>query len=268
MQVQYSLSAHDPKAKWQASDLSTQKIYTYKRLIFTYTHHTSKAITPFSFLTYFYTMDFSDVKSIFSQLEPELLSHFETLGQIRFYKSGETLMRPGQYIRSSMLVLKGRLKVFRESDEGAEFLVYYLGPGEACAVSLVCAVKSETSEIGALAVEDTTVLTIPLDLMDQWMTEFRTWYQFVLGTYRTRFEELLMVIDQIAFRSLDERLEFYLKRMADGTGSRDIFTSHQDIARDLNSSREVISRLLKKMEQRGLVQLYRNHIEWKGEMYD
>ncbi len=268
MQVQYSLSAHDPKAMWQASDLSTQNIYTYKRLIFTYTHYTSKAITPFSFLTYFYTMDFSDVKSIFPQLEPELLSHFETLGQIRFYKSGETLMRPGQYIRSSMLVLKGRLKVFRESDEGAEFLVYYLGPGEACAVSLVCAVKSETSEIGAQAVEDTTVLTLPLDLMDQWMTEFRTWYQFVLGTYRTRFEELLMVIDQIAFRSLDERLEFYLKRMANGTGSRDIFTSHQDIARDLNSSREVISRLLKKMEQRRLVQLYRNHIEWKGEMYD
>lgn len=213
-------------------------------------------------------MDFTDVRNIFPQLEPDLLVHFETLGQIRFYKSGETLMKPGQYIRSSMLVLKGRLKVFRESDEGAEFLVYYLGPGEACAVSLVCALKSETSEIGAQAVEDTTVLVLPLDLMDQWMTQYRTWYHYVLGTYRTRFEELLTVIDQIAFRSLDERLEFYLKRMADGSGSRDIFTSHQDIARDLNSSREVISRLLKKMEQRGRVQLYRNHIEWKGEMHD
>ena len=268
MQVQYRLYAYTPKAMWQASDLSGQNIYTYKRLIFVIICNTTKPTKPSDILPYFYTMDFSDVKYIFPQLEPELLSHFETLGQIRIYKSGETLMKPGQYIRSSMLVLKGRLKVFRESDEGAEFLVYYLGPGEACAVSLVCAVKSETSEIGAQAVEDTTALMLPLDLMDKWMTEYRTWYQFVLGTYRTRFEELLMVIDQVAFRSLDERLEFYLKRMADGTGSRDIFTSHQDIARDLNSSREVISRLLKKMEQRGLVQLYRNHIEWKGEMHD
>jgi len=209
-------------------------------------------------------MDVTDVKKIFPQFEPELLSHFETLGQVRTFQRGEFLIKPGQYIRSAMLVLKGRLKVFRESDEGTEFLIYYLGPGEACAVSLLCAAKSETSEIGAQAVDDTIILMLPLDLMDKWMTEYRTWYQFVLGTYRARYEELLQVIDQIAFRSLDERLEFYLKRMADSTGRNDILTSHQDIARDLNSSREVISRLLKKMEQRGLVQLYRNHIEWKG----
>lgn len=83
----------------------------------------------------------------------------------------------------------------------------------------------------------------------------------MLGNYRERFEELLQVIDQIAFRSLDERLEFHLKRLANNAGSRNIQASHQDIAHDLNSSREVISRLLKKMEQKGLLSLQRNHIQ-------
>jgi CRP/FNR family transcriptional regulator, anaerobic regulatory protein len=209
-----------------------------------------------------------ELKRLFPSFEPELLENMEKFGEIRIYKTGETLMRTGQFIKSSMLVLKGSIKVYRDSEDGAEFLIYYITPGEACAVSLVCALKSETSEISAEAVEDTTVLMLPLTLMDKWMTEYRSWYRFVLGTYRERFEELLQVIDQIAFRSLDERLEFYLKRSVKQHESTIIHTSHQEIARELNSSREVISRLLKKMEQRGLVSLNRNQIVWKGEQPD
>jgi CRP/FNR family transcriptional regulator len=95
--------------------------------------------------------------------------------------------------------------------------------------------------------------------MEKWMTEHRSWYEFVIFTYRIRFEELLEVVDNIAFRAMDERLEFYLKRNADASG-KDLL-SHQEIATELNTSREVISRLLKKMEQRELVKLHRNHIE-------
>lgn len=113
----------------------------------------------------------------------------------------------------------------------------------------------------AKAEEDTEVLMIPIQLMDDMMNQFKSWYQFVIMTYRNRFDELLSVIDNVAFRNMDERLEFYLKRHANATGKKLIETSHQQIADDLNSSREVISRLLKKMEQRNLLKLHRNMIE-------
>ncbi|MBL7838105.1 MAG: Crp/Fnr family transcriptional regulator, partial [Bacteroidetes bacterium] len=134
-------------------------------------------------------------------------------------------------------------------------------PGQACAISMICATKMETSKIMARVMEDAEVLMVPLNLMEKWMGEFKSWYEFVVTTYRNRFEELLTVLDQVAFRSMDERLEFYLKRHADNNQSKIIPLSHQEIANELNSSREVISRLLKKMEQRGLVRLNRNNIE-------
>ncbi len=93
------------------------------------------------------------------------------------------------------------------------------------------------------------------------MAKYKNWYEFVISTYRNRFEEILEVVDNIAFRAMDERLEFHLNRIQETTGSADLKLSHQEIAYDLNTSREVISRLLKKMEQRGLVKLHRNHIE-------
>ena len=121
--------------------------------------------------------------------------------------------------------------------------------------------KSEKSQIMAKVVEDAELIMVPLQLMDKWMTEHRSWYEFVIDTYRSRFEEVLIVIDSIAFRSMDERLEFYLKRNARTNQTNDIQISHQEIANDLSSTREVISRLLKKMEQRGFVKLHRSHIE-------
>jgi len=102
---------------------------------------------------------------------------------------------------------------------------------------------------------------IPLSLMEKWMMEYRSWYEFVIFTYRTRFEGVLEVLDNFGFRAMDERLEFYLKRHADACGCKDLKLSHQEIATELNTSREVISRLLKKMEQRGMVKLHRNQVE-------
>jgi CRP/FNR family transcriptional regulator len=139
--------------------------------------------------------------------------------------------------------------------------MYFLQPGQACAVSMICALQADTSEIMAKAEEETEVLLVPVELMESLMTTYRSWYQYVIQTYRSRFDEMLMVVDHIAFRNMDERLEFYLKRYADQTGKKMLELSHQLIADDLNSSREVISRLLKKMEQQGSVKLHRNLIE-------
>jgi CRP/FNR family transcriptional regulator, anaerobic regulatory protein len=198
---------------------------------------------------------------LFPQFEPELITLIEKEAVQRSFKAGDVIMRTGQYIKSTALVLEGQIKIYRENTDGGEFLMYYLGPGQACAVSMICAIQSQTSEIMARAEEDTEVLMIPIQLMDDLMNKYKSWYQFVIQTYRSRFEELLMVVDNIAFRNMDERLEFYLKRHAEKTGKKQMEVSHQQIADDLNSSREVISRLLKKMEQRNLVTLHRNMIE-------
>jgi len=126
---------------------------------------------------------------------------------------------------------------------------------------MICATRQETSQIMAKVVEAAEVIMVPLQQMEKWMGQHKSWYEFVVETYRSRFDEVLQVIDQIAFRSMDERLEFYLQRNAKANNSKIIHASHQEIANDLSSSREVISRLLKKMEQRGFVKLHRNEIE-------
>ncbi len=127
---------------------------------------------------------------------------------------------------------------------------------------MICSARQEASEIMAKAVEDTAALLVPIHLMDEMMKDYRTWYYFVLETYRKRYEELLTVIDNIAFKSMDERLEFYLKQQQEKLKTRQLHLTHQEIANDLNSSREVMSRLLKKMEQRGDLALHRSYIEW------
>jgi CRP/FNR family transcriptional regulator len=158
-------------------------------------------------------------------------------------------------------VIEGIVKIYREDDEGNEFFIYYLEPGQACALSMVCASRQETSEIMAVAVTDTQVLTIPFNITDEWMTKYKSWNNFVLSSYRQRFEELLVTLDHVAFRNMDERLEFYLKRQAEKLGNN-LQLTHQQIAEDLNSSREVISRLLKNMEKNKRLVLNRSSIEW------
>lgn len=201
------------------------------------------------------------LKKTFPTFSNELIQDIEKNASIQSFKAGDVIMRTGQYINYTMLITKGQLKVFREGENGGEFLMYYLQPGQACAVSMICATKSQTSQIMAKAVDDVELIMVPLSLMEKWMMEHRTWYEFVIFTYRIRFEELLEVVDSIAFRAMDERLEFYLKRHSDACGCKDLKLSHQEIATELNTSREVISRLLKKMEQHELVKLHRNHIE-------
>lgn len=202
-----------------------------------------------------------DIKNLFPAFSKPLLEDIGNNAVFQTVHSGDVIMRTGQYIKSTVLVLSGTIKIYREDDNGGEFFMYYLQPGQACAISMICATKSEKSQIMAKVVEDAELVMVPLPLMDKWMMQHRSWYEFVIDTYRSRFEEVLEVIDSIAFRAMDERLEFYLKRHKEALGSNDLKLSHQDIASELNTSREVISRLLKKMEQRQLLKLHRNHIE-------
>ncbi len=202
------------------------------------------------------------IQQFFPQFEPALKEKLIANCSIKSFTAGEILMQPGQYFRSTMIIVEGRVKLYRQGEEGEEFFMYYIEPGGACALSLICAAKQETSEIMAKAVEDTIALLLPITLMDDLMRNYKTWYYFVLETYRSRYEELLVLIDNVVFKSMDERLEYYLKNQYQKLQTRQLNITHQEIANDLNSSREVISRLLKKMEQQGKLELHRLSIEW------
>jgi CRP/FNR family transcriptional regulator len=203
----------------------------------------------------------TSLKSLFPDFENALLQEMAQECTAMSFEDGAQLMRTGQYIRASMIILDGLVKVYREDDEGNEFFMYYIAPGQACALSLVCSVASNTSELTARAVGQVEVISVPLDKMDEWMTRYRSWYQFVLGTYRMRFEELLQTIDQIAFRNMDERLVAYLRKNQLSLQTNIIPYTHAEMAAELNSSREVISRLMKKLSDKGMVKLHRNSIE-------
>jgi len=157
------------------------------------------------------------------------------------------------------LLLKGQLRILREDDEGHELLLYYIRPGETCAMSLTCCSGNAVSNVRAVAEEDTELLLLPIQIIDEWTTKYPSFKSFILKTYQKRFEELLNTIDSIAFHNLDDRLSQLLKQKSEKEGS-ELKTTHQELANQLNSSREVISRLLKQMERKGRIQMGRNKI--------
>lgn len=203
----------------------------------------------------------NQLEQLFPGLEEGLYDELIKYGEVKEVPAGTTMLRIGQTIRFTMLVLEGVVKLYQEDDEGNEFFIYHIQPGQACAVSMVCAYQQESSNVMARALTDVTVLTIPLQYMDKWLSLYKSWHYFVIRTYRARYDELLKTINEIAFKNMDERLEFYLKAQVKQFG-RQVKLTHQDIASDLNSSREVISRLMKKMEKNGWIVINRNSFEW------
>ncbi len=197
----------------------------------------------------------------FPGLEPALITEMAEKGEFREIQEGEVFMQSGSNIRAALLVVEGLVKIYREDDEGQEFFMYYLDPGKACALSLLCSAKQDTSAVMARAETNSTLLAIPLTVVDDWMKKYTSWNQFALASYRERFEELLETIDHIAFRNMDERLVFYLKRLREKLGTRQFQFSFTQVAQDLNSSREVISRLMKKLADKGLIKYNRNTVE-------
>jgi CRP/FNR family transcriptional regulator len=127
-------------------------------------------------------MNESLIRKLYPLFEKDLVEEILREGEQRHFKPNEVLMRKGQFIRSTLLILSGIIKVYREDDEGNEFLMYYLRPGEACALSLVCAAKHEASPILAKSDTDTEAILIPVDLMSEWMAKYKSWYQLVIET--------------------------------------------------------------------------------------
>lgn len=202
------------------------------------------------------------IKSRFPQIHnKELLENIEKYGIQKEVKAGDVVMEYGQFIKSVPLILNGCIKVMRRDDEGKELFLYYLYPGETCAMSLTCCMANQKSEIRAVAEEDSEFIAIPIQYLDLWMHEYNDWKNLVIQTYSNRFRDLLNTIDNIAFRNMDERVEEYLFSKTQALQTSTINITHQEIATELGTSREVISRLLKQLEKKGKIALGRNKIE-------
>jgi CRP/FNR family transcriptional regulator len=197
-------------------------------------------------------------------LDTDLIMAIKEHAVYQEVEEGDLLMDIGSVIKNIPMIISGSVKVMREDDEARELLLYYVRSGETCAMSLTCCMAFKRSEIRAVAQEKVTMLSIPVDFMDEWM-KYRDWRSFVMNTYRMRFEELLDALDSIAFHRMDERVLKYLQEKSNSLNTDEINLSHHDIAVDLNSSREVISRILKQMERQKLVKLGRNKIKLLAE---
>ncbi len=182
------------------------------------------------------------------------------IGKVMEFKAGEIIMDFGAYVKLIPLVVEGSIKVSREGDDVGEIFLYYLQPGESCTMSFTCCMMNKRSEIRTEAEEDTVVIAIPIRYMDDWMSRYQSWKNFVMMSYDHRMKELIRTIDEIAFKKMDERLLTYLQKKAQVTGSKTLNATHQEIAYDLNASREAVSRLLKQLEHDGYVKLGRNKI--------
>ncbi len=202
------------------------------------------------------------VKKRFPFFESGLRTAISKTGIYREFDSNQELIREDQYIRSFPIVISGLIKVCRTDDEGNELLLYYLRPGEVCTVSLVCCMDRTRSRVKAITIEHTAAILVPVEMLDSWMSMYQTWKEYVMHSMQMRFDELLNALDSIAFMKLDERLvKFFYDRFR-SSGSRIFEGSHQEVALAMNSSREVISRLLKQMEKKGLISMSRGRIDY------
>ena len=192
--------------------------------------------------------------------EPELVDAIANVAKEVTVTEGEPIIKVGEFIKSTPLITKGLLKIVRQDADGHEILLYYLDGGNTCVMTVTCCMKQEQSKIKAIAETDTHLLLIPFHYMDEWMRNFRSWRNFILQTYSARFEEMLAALDSVAFESLDNRLIRYLAEREHALNTEEFHITHQQIAQELNSSREAVSRLLKKLGNQGQIELGRNKI--------
>ena len=193
--------------------------------------------------------------------EEALLDEIAKVAIYKEFKADDYLIEIGDYIKTMPLLLTGAIKILREDENGDELLLYFLERGDTCAMTLTCCMGQSKSRIRAIAETDGAMLMIPVEKMEEWLTKYKTWRNFVFDSYNVRLNEMLEAIDTLAFMNLDERLYKYLTDKAKVIGDTEIKNTHQEIAYEMHTSRDVISRLLKALEFQGKIKLHRNKLE-------
>lgn len=194
-------------------------------------------------------------------LDVSLINEIENIGKIVTFKKDDIIIDINQPLKHIPLLLSGNIKILREDADGNDLLIYFLEAGETCTMSLTCCMGTTKSKIRAVAEKDSTLIMIPVQNMQKWFHNNSSWRNFILQSYQTRFDEMLEAIDSLAFMKMDERLHKHLINKTQLHGTKTIIIKHQDIAEDLHTSRVVISRLLKQLENENKIKLSRNKIE-------
>ena len=184
-------------------------------------------------------------------------------GNVKTFSEGETIQNENAYIRAIPIVMNGSIRVMRTDEEGREILLYYIKPGESCIMSFFGGIHEDTSKVRAVAEEETEILFIPVEKVNELIKEFPEFLDYIFNLYHKRFEELLEVVNAVAFKKMDERLLNFIKKKSDLTKSHTLYVTHEQLANELGTARVVVSRLLKQMEEEGLVKLGRNKITIK-----
>jgi CRP/FNR family transcriptional regulator len=196
------------------------------------------------------------------RLSPEIRQKLLAYGIARTFQEGEIILKENSFINSIPIVTRGNMRVMQTDEEGREILLYYIKAGETCIMSFLGGMHHDTSKINAIAEEDTEILFIPIEKVSALIREFPEWLDYIFRLYHKRFEELLSVVNAIAFKKLDVRLYDYIRKKCAITQSKTLAMTHEQLASELGTVRVVVSRLLKQMEEEGLVRLGRNKIEW------
>lgn len=195
-----------------------------------------------------------------TQMDAALRNELISMGTVKEMEAGCTMLSENSYIKNIPIVLSGSVKVMREDEDGREILLYYIKPGETCIMSILGGINNETSKIKAIVEDKAEILMIPIEKANLLVQKFPAWNEFVLRLYNKRFEELLSVINAIAFQKIDQRILELLEKKRELSGSNEINITHQQLADELGTAREVVSRLLKQLEKDKKIALSRNKI--------
>lgn len=193
--------------------------------------------------------------------EESLINEILEVSKIQNFKEGDIIIDFNENIKNMPLMLTGAIKILREDFDEGELLLYFIEKGDTCAMSMQCCLGNAKSEIRAIAETDGQLILIPVAKMNEWLGKYATWRNFVFNSYNMRLKEMLTTIDHLAFMNMDERVINYLLEKSKINMSNQINKTHQEIAYDLNTSRVVISRILKALENKGKIKLNRAYIE-------
>ncbi|MEL7003565.1 MAG: Crp/Fnr family transcriptional regulator [Bacteroidota bacterium] len=196
--------------------------------------------------------------------EKELKDEIIEKAKLVEVEAGTPILKEGSYVKTIPILLNGLVKVVKEEMGGKELLLYYIYPLESCIVSINCGLNDVKSRVKAIAEDDSKALLLPASLIGEWQRKYPSFNDFILNLYHKRFDDVLDAYNALAFQSLDERLLSYLTARTNALNSTKIKATHQDLADELGTARETISRMLKKLELEEKVVLHRGSIEVLG----
>lgn len=188
----------------------------------------------------------------------------QEFGITKTFLEGEVILNENAYIKAIPIVTSGSVRVMRNDEDGRAILLYYITAGESCIMSFLGGIHHDTSKVQAIAEEETEILFIPIEKVSLLIKEYPEWLDYIFRLYHKRFEELLEVVNAVAFKKMDERLFNYIKKKCELTKSHTLYVTHEQLATELGTARVVVSRLLKQMEDQGMVKLGRNKISLAG----